>query len=60
MEIWCECFYKERQDLKRTDSYVIESIINRIGGLERLSSNRTGKTRYPLYGPQITFIRNNK
>lgn len=60
MEIWCECFYKERQDLKRADSYAIESIINRIGGWERLSSNRTGKTRYPLYGPQITFIRNNK
>lgn len=57
MEIWCECFYKERQDLKRADSYEIESILNRIGGWERLLSNKTGKIRYVLYGPQKTFIK---
>lgn len=57
MEIWCECYYKERQDLKRTDSYEIESILNRIGGWEKLSSNKTGKVRYVLYGPQKTFIK---
>lgn len=32
MEIWCECFGKERQNLKRTDSYEIEGILNRLGG----------------------------
>jgi len=58
MEIWCECFYKERQDLKRADSYEIESILNRIGGWERLSTNKSGKSRYNLYGPQKTFIKN--
>lgn len=57
MEIWCECYYKERQDLKRTDSYEIESILNRIGGWEKLLSNKTGKVRYVLYGPQKTFIK---
>lgn len=57
MEIWCECFYKERQDLKRTDSYEIESMLNRIGGWERLSTNKSGKSRYVLYGPQKTFIK---
>lgn len=57
MEIWCECYYKERQDLKRIDSYEIESILNRIGGWEKLSSNKTGKVRYVLYGPQKTFIK---
>lgn len=57
MEIWCECFGKERQNLKRTDSYEIEGILNRIGGWGKLTSNKTGKTYYPLYGPQKTFIR---
>lgn len=57
MEIWCECFGKERQNLKRTDSYEIEGILTRIGGWQKLTSNKTGKTYYPLYGPQKTFIR---
>lgn len=57
MEIWCECFYKERQNLRRIDSYEIEGIINRIGGWGKISTNKSGKTRYPLYGPQKTFVR---
>ncbi len=57
MEIWCECFGKERQNLKRTDSYEIEGILNRIGGWQKLESNKTGKAYYPLYGPQKTFVR---
>ena len=57
MEIWCECFGKERQNLKRTDSYEIEGILTRIGGWQKLTSNKTGKTYYPLYGPQKTFVR---
>lgn len=57
MEIWCECFGKERQNLKRTDSYEIEGILSKIGGWKKLSTNKTGKARYPLYGPQKTFVR---
>lgn len=57
MEIWCDCFFNERQNLRRYDSYEIEGILNRIGGWEKLSSNKTGKLRYPLYGPQKTFIK---
>lgn len=57
MEIWCECFGKERQNLKRTDSYEIEGILTRIGGWQKLNVNKTGKARYPLYGPQKTFVR---
>lgn len=60
MEIWCECFGKERQNLKRTDSYEIEGILTRIGGWQKLTSNKTGKTYYPLYGPQKTFVREKK
>lgn len=57
MEIWCECFAKERQNLKRSDSYEIEGILTRIGGWKKLTTNKTGKLRYPLYGPQKTFVR---
>ena len=57
MEIWCECFGKERQNLKRTDSYEIEGILMRIGGWEKLRNTKTGKVRFQLYGPQKAFIR---
>ena len=57
MEIWCECFGKERQNLKRTDSYEVESILMKIGGLEPIQGLKSGKTRFPLYGPQKTFVR---
>lgn len=57
MEIWCECFGKERQNLKRTDSYEIEGILMHIGGWEKLTTTKTGKTHFTLYGPQKTFVR---
>jgi len=57
MEIWCECFGKDRQNLKRTDSYEIEAILMKVGGWKLTTENKYGKTRYPLYGPQKTFVR---
>ena len=57
MEIWCECFFRERQGLKRTDSYEIEGILNRIGGWERITTNKSGKIRFEIYGPQRAFVR---
>ena len=57
MEIWCECFGKERQNLRRSDSFEIESILHRTGGWQKLTTTKTGKTRFPLYGPQKTFVR---
>jgi len=60
MEIWCECFGKERQNLKRSDSFEIEGILNRIGGWRKITSSKTGKTRFPLYGPQKTFVRHSE
>ena len=35
MEIWCECFGKERANLRRVDANDISAIIARIGGWER-------------------------
>lgn len=57
MEIWCECFGKERQNIKKADSYEIEGILNKIGGWKRYDANSTGKTKVPLYGVQKTFVR---
>ena len=56
MEIWCECFGKERQNIKKADSYEIEGILNKIGGWKRYEGNTTGKMRIPLYGVQKTFV----
>lgn len=57
MEIWCECFGKNREALKKTDSYEIEGILYKLGGWERYRGNAQGKTRTPQYGIQKTYIR---
>lgn len=58
MEVWCECFGKERQNLKRSDSYEIEAILKKIGGWDRTKETKSGKTHFSIYGPQKTFTRN--
>jgi hypothetical protein len=57
MEIWCECFGKERQNLKKIDSYEIEGILNKIGGWKKYEGSVSGKTRIPGYGVQKAFER---
>ncbi len=51
MEIWCECFGKDRSNLRRSDSNEITSILKRIGW-QRTES----KVRIPFYGPQYIFV----
>ena len=51
MEIWCECFGKERTNIRRTDSNELTAILARLGW-KRLDS----KVRIPLYGPQYVFV----
>lgn len=57
MEIWCECFGKDRPNIKKSDSYEIEAILNKLGGWKRYDGNTTGKTRILGYGIQRTFVR---
>ena len=57
MEIWCECFGKSRETIKKGDSYEIEGILNKIGGWVKFTGNKTGKKYVPLYGPQRVFVR---
>lgn len=51
MEIWCECFGKDRSNIKRTDSNELSSILIKLGW-ERLPK----KDRTTLYGPQYKFV----
>lgn len=51
MEIWCECFGKERANLKRMDSNELASILIKLDW-ERLPN----KVRTDLYGPQYIFV----
>ena len=51
MEIWCECFGKERANIRRTDINEMTAILARLGW-KRLDS----KVRIPLYGPQYVFV----
>ena len=52
MEVWCECFGKERANLRRVDANDISAILARIGGWERSKA----KIRIPLYGPQWIYV----
>lgn len=56
LEVWCECLGKERANISRSDSYALEGILNKLGWTA-IKTNRHGKTRRPLYGPQKTFVR---
>lgn len=46
MEIWCECFGKERSNLKRQDANEISAIMANMDGWRKMD----GKMRFPLYG----------
>ncbi len=56
-EIWCECFGKKKEDIRRADSYEIKGILVKIGGWKRYSGNKSGKLRIPIYGSQVTYVR---
>lgn len=51
MEIWCECFGKERANIGRADSNALAAILIKLGW-ERLPN----KLRIPMYGPQYIFV----
>ena len=57
LEIWCECFGKERNNIRRTDSYEIEAILMRIGNWKRYDGNKKGNMKFPIYDSQRAFVR---
>jgi hypothetical protein len=46
LEIWCECFEKDRGSLKRQDANEIDGIMAKIEGWKKSE----GKMRFPHYG----------
>lgn len=56
MEIWCECFGRDRGNLKRQDTNDIIAILTNIGGWKRSE----GKMRFPVYGVVRGFVRDEK
>lgn len=51
MEIWCECFEKDRANLSISESNKIKAILVKLGWI-RLEK----KVRIPLYGPQWIYV----
>jgi len=53
LEIWCECFGKDKADFQHKNSFEISAIMARIDGWEK-----TGKTMWlPIYGKQRVYRR---
>ena len=53
MEIWCECFGRNREDLKPTESYALSSLMSRIEGWSRPKTSQN----QPIYGKQRVYLR---
>lgn len=51
LEIWCECFGKERANIRRMDSNDIISILVKLGW-----KRESQKRRLKLYGPQYIYV----
>ena len=54
LEIWCECFEKDRSTIKRQDSMEINAILN---SLENWSSRNKNREYFNIYGRQRVFER---
>ncbi len=54
LEIWCECYEKNRADLKKSDSLEINGILSRLDGW---SNEDKSRHYFPLYGRQRAYIR---
>ena len=56
IEIWCECFGKNKEDLRPSDSYAISAIMVRMRGW-----NKTSEREWlPIYGRQRVYKRDSE
>lgn len=56
MEIWCECFGKPKESIKKVDSYELDGILYRIGGWKCYDGSKSGKMRISGYGVQKAYV----
>lgn len=52
MEIWCECFGKDSATMKKSDSFEIAAIMQKIDGW-----NKGDSRRLSIYGKQRVYVR---
>ena len=57
LELWAECFCKDPGSFRKSDAYELNAIMSRIEGWKRYEGNKTGRVRFPLYGPQYAYQR---
>jgi len=53
IEIWCECFKKEKSEMKSADSYAISAIMLQVEGWEKTEDVK----KLPIYGRQRVYRR---
>ncbi|MDR3596077.1 hypothetical protein [Clostridium sp.] len=57
MWIWGECFGKDSDNLKKSDSYEITAIMARIENWKPYDGTKSGTTRFQIYNKQRAFMR---
>jgi len=57
MEIWCECFGKDKSAIKKSDSYEISAILQKIGGWQKYTGAKNASYTFPIYGKQKAYER---
>ena len=56
IEIWCECFGKNKEDLRPQDSYVISALMVRMAGWRKTAD----RPYLPIYGRQRVYVRDRR
>ena len=56
MEIWCECFGKDPSTLRKTDSYEIAAIMQKMEGWDKYLGTKHGTRCFPIYGKQHAYV----
>jgi predicted P-loop ATPase len=57
LELWSECFGKDPASMKKTDAYELNAIMSKIEEWEKYKGNKSGRVRFPIYGPQYAYER---
>lgn len=57
MEIWCECFGKDKGSIKKRDSTEINAMMIKIEGWRDYEGNKNGNRRFKIYNSQRAYER---
>ena len=57
LEIWCECFGKDAAALKKSDSYELGAIMQKLESWEKYTGTKQGTSVFAIYGKQRAYSR---